>query len=208
MAKHTSALTSGSVHVSGAHIGKQESSASEKGVFFSFNLHSRQECGDCSPLTPTSSCLHTGGGNSHLEQHTGCTGLTILDSLLNTLFYLRAELLGQLFISRVEHLKIHTVFNAVSLSPMATADSCLRTKPAVRPSLRVSTSLRSSVRDNVSFYGAKRLHHRGALPPWPSAPLQQRLSPAVSQTDNASVKNSPASFLSSCAVFCFGEQGE
>lgn len=34
------------------------------------------------------------------------------------------------------------------------------------------------------------------------------LSPAVRQTDNASMKNSLASFLSSCAAFCLGEQGE
>ncbi|KAA8579579.1 hypothetical protein FQN60_006672 [Etheostoma spectabile] len=34
------------------------------------------------------------------------------------------------------------------------------------------------------------------------------LSLAVRQTDNASMKNSLASFLSSCAAFCLGEQGE
>lgn len=34
------------------------------------------------------------------------------------------------------------------------------------------------------------------------------LSLAVRHADNASMKNSPASFLSSCAAFCLGEQGE
>lgn len=56
----------------------------------------------------------------------------------------------------------------------------------------------------------ERLHHHPALPllsPSPSV-LLRCLSLAVSQTDNASAKNGLASFLSSCAAFCLGEQGE
>lgn len=101
----------------------------------------------------------------------------------------------------------HSVFDA--------SCSCLpwqrlSTHTPVRRRLCVSTFPRAPVRDNVGFRGAKTY-----LSPWRTSSLAlcatsavRHLSAAVRQTDNGPVKNSPASFLSSCAVFCFGDQAE
>lgn len=202
MGKCTWALTLGSFHISTSEDKKVKLLRS---FFFFFYLQSRQECCDCSPVIYTSSILvkkiHIPGTHWLYWSHN--FGLSL------ALFDLKAQ-----FISIIRFQSwwtcekfTHSVFDA--------SCSCLpwqrlSTHTPVRRRLCVSTFPRAPVRDNVGFRGAKTY-----LSPWRTSSLAlcatsavRHLSAAVRQTDNGPVKNSPASFLSSCAVFCFGDQAE